>query len=354
MALTSQARGWTVEEVASLRGYCVEWAEPGRILVSRRNELFVTANVDQTPRWLGRFPDHWWRIIAARTRLGQRLLRFMFYNVLPLSDGSYFLTFGRQIGRLVDGRVLPIAGLRRPTRVLRSACALTATGDVYFGEYLRNTERGEIYIYRLPARTDRLEVVYTFAAGQVRHVHGVYVDPFQDQRLWCVTGDEQRECHISTTRDGFRTLDVVGGGDETWRCVSLAFTTANVYYGSDGEYISNHLYRIERSSGVRCRLSAVDGPVYYCATLGDDAYFGVTAELCPSQVGRSASVWHVGGDDAGTQVLEVKKDRWPVRYFLAGTWHFAAGFGLKDRVLVHAVALRGVDNRTFELRRTGS
>ena len=32
---------WTVEEVPELKGYTVEWAEPGNFYLSRRNVLFA-------------------------------------------------------------------------------------------------------------------------------------------------------------------------------------------------------------------------------------------------------------------------------------------------------------------------
>lgn len=342
---------WRAESVPAFRGYAVEWAEPGRIIVSRREQLFECSGVEPPQRRVAAFPQPPWRRLAARVRLAQRALRYMYYNVLPLADDSLFVTFGRQIGKFVDGAWQPVTGLKRPTRVLRSGCARTPDGDVYFGEYIGNVDRGEIHIYRLPAGETELQVVHTFAPKEIRHVHGVYQDPFDPSRLWLGTGDLESECQVATTTDGFRTLDVVGTGDETWRCVSLAFTKEFVYYGSDGEFAQNYLYRIDRDSGARTQLAAVDGPVYYAASTGDDVFLGVTAELCPSQVGRSAAVWNVQGQDPGQEVLSHEKDFWPGRYFLPGTWHFPAGPGLPNQLFVSGVALRGADHRTFCLKR---
>ena len=146
----------------------------------------------------------------------------------------------------------------RTGRVLRSACALADDGNVYFGEYFQNPEREPIHVYRYTPGAPKLETVYTFPAGAVRHVHGIYRDPYTS-RLWCLTGDRGDECRFLTTDDGFRSVDLVGSGDETWRCVSAQFTRDHVYYGTDAEFQTNHLYRFHRASGDRETLVEIDG-----------------------------------------------------------------------------------------------
>ena len=244
--------------------------------------------------------------------------------MLKLADGRLFFTFDRTIGTCRNGRFENLTGLVREARVLRGACAIDPRGDVYFGEYVGNPERHEIHIYRLPLGANRLEIVHTFAPGEVRHVHGIYADPVDDS-LWGVTGDRGGECRMFRSTDGFRTIQMVGSGDETWRCVSLQFSPRSNYYGSDAEFIENYLYFVDRATHERTTLAAIDGPVYYSAALGDDLFFGVTAELCPSQQGRHGSLWHVRDDEPGTCVLSIGKDLLPVRYFQAGTWQFPCG-----------------------------
>lgn len=220
---------------------------------------------------------------------------------------------------------------------------------MFFGEYVSNPERHEIHIYRFAPGASELEIVHTFEPGQVRHVHGIYADPYSPN-LWCVTGDRKSECRMMRTSDQFRTIETVGAGDETWRCVSLLFTPAGAYYGSDAEFIQNHLFFVPRATGERETLNPIDGPVYYSHALGPDLFFGVTAELCPSQQGRHASLWHVCDGERGERVLSIDKDYLPVRFFQPGTWQFAHGPGLPDRLLVHLVGLAGSDNRTYSLR----
>ena len=271
----------------------------------------------------------------------------MYFNVLPLRDGSLFLTFAKRVAILRDGEIRELRGLVRPCRILRSAAALAPDGAVYFGEYLLNNERGEMRVYRFAPGDDRLDVAHVFPAGAVRHIHGVFTDP-HDGSLWCLTGDAGSECRIMRTSDGFRTLDVIGSGDESWRSVSVLFAPDAIHYAMDAEFTQNYLFSVDRKSGERRQLAAIGGPVYYSFAAGAQHFFAVTAELCPSQQGSHAELWCVSEDERCERVTAIEKDRWSVRYFMPGTIDFPRGPGLRDRLLFRATALKG-DNRTWSL-----
>src|SRR5262245_16810143 len=155
---------WSVELAPELDGYTVEWAEPGRYLLSRRNRLFRADDLRCKPDLVGVVPAPFWQRAIARTRLGQRLARFMFYNAIPLADVRVFVTFNRDLGIVDESGFKNIAGLHRPFRVLRGACAVNPRGAVFFGEYLYNETRESIRIYRWEPDRLEAETVHTFAA----------------------------------------------------------------------------------------------------------------------------------------------------------------------------------------------
>lgn len=342
---------WTLEPVPALRGYAVEWVEPGELLLSRRNRLYRAPAPDAPRTPVADFPAPRWKVETSRLRAAQRLLRFFFYNVARLPDGTLFASFDRELGVLRDGAFERLSGLSRSCRVLRSACAVTPEGHVYLGEYTSNPDRGAMHVYRYVPGERAVEPVHRFPPGAVRHIHGIYHDPFSGA-LWCTTGDREGECRVLRTEDGFRSLEVVGAGDETWRTVSLQFTEDAVYYGTDAQFERNHMYRYERRSGRRDVLGPVDGPVFYSHALGRDLFFTVCAELCPSQVGRSATLWHVAPDGRLAPVRSFEKDVLPVHWFMFGTLNFPRGPGAGDEVLLHGVAVRDADDRSFRLKRT--
>ena len=172
--LTSSS--WTLTEEVALRGFSVEWAEPGRLILARRNELYEAAGPDATPRPLGRLDAGPWRPLLARIRPAQRALRFGFYNLLRLPDGTFFYTFDKGVG-IWDGRSFaPLPGLVRPTRVLRGAAALDREGEVWFGEYVG--QRGSARDPRLPLpprhlpRRDRVHLPAWRGATRARDLRG--------------------------------------------------------------------------------------------------------------------------------------------------------------------------------------
>lgn len=336
-----------LRDLPALRGFGVEWAEPGHLVVSRRNRLYAGSSPAGPFRPVGDVPAPLYRRIAARSRPLQRLLRHMIYNVLRLGDSVYFVTFDRSVGVLENGEFRPLRGWDEYARVLRGACAIGRDGAIYFGAYLGNPKRREVRIFRYALGQSDMEVVYTFAPGIIRHVHGVFADPW-DNSLWVTAGDIGDECRILRTSDYFRSIEQVGGGDETWRCVCLQFTETGIVYGMDAQFCQNWLYVIERETGRRRALQALEGPVYYSASRGRSLYFAVTAELCPSQVGRAATLWEVHPDRTCTRVAIFKKDWLPVRYFMPGTLDFPNGPGLPDQLLFRCTAVVP-DNRVMSL-----
>lgn len=369
---------WLVEEESGLRGYAVEWVDADEILVSRRNTIYRidrgalqrTGSTTQehgarAPRAhpvggsLGAAPAlepvvqvaaPAWKRLVSSVRPVQRLLRHMVYNVVKLANGDLFITFAKSVGVARRGKYRALAGLTRPCRVLRGGVASDRDGVLYFGEYLTNARREPMRIYRYNPASGVLDVAHEFAAGTVRHVHGIYSDPYSGE-LWCLTGDFGSECRMLSSKDGFATHEEFGAGDESWRCVSVQFTKEHVYYATDAEITNNRLYRAERRSGERHVLGELDGPVYYSCARGDALFFAVTAELCPSQRGRSASLWHVDAEGRLNKLVAFEKDVWPVSFFLPGTIHFPNGPEVAEELFFQTVALRGVDGRTFRVYR---
>ncbi len=231
-----------IEIVPELRGYQIEWAEPGNYYLSRRNVLYHSADLKQPFSEIGRVAVPSWKALAANFRLAQRLFRFFFYNVIPLANGEIFVTFDKTVGVFRGSKYVTLDGPVRPCRVLRSGCAVDSKGDVYFGEYLANDERGEMRVYRYRPGSDSVEVAHTFPAGSIKHIHGLYFDKYADA-VWCLTGDKPTECQMLRTTDGLATVETVGSGDETWRAVSILFTEKHFYYGTDAEYRDNEIFR---------------------------------------------------------------------------------------------------------------
>ena len=341
---------WTVEEVPELKGYTVEWAEPGNFYLSRRNVLFASADLVPPFKKVAVINAPGWKQLASNFRLAQRLLRFMVTNVVPLENGEIFVTFDKSVGVIRNNKYESLAGLLRPCRVLRSACAIDGRGDIYFGEYLANDERGEMRVYRYKLGGDSLEVAYTFPPSAIKHIHGIYFDKFSNSLL-CLTGDNEAECRIIRTGDGFASTETIGEGDESWRAVSILFDEQAMYYGTDAEFRENLIYGLDRASLGRKTLGEVSGTVFYSKQLGDDLFFATTAENAPSQSENVAALWNVSPDRECRELARFHKDRWHGTLFMFGTIHFPYK-NQSDGELYFSLVGVNEDNRTYRILRS--
>lgn len=340
---------WAIEGVTELRGYTVEWAGEGDYYLSRRNVLYHSADLRPPFTTVAVIPAPAWKQAASGLRLAQRLLRFMVTNVVPLGGGELFVTFDRSVGVVRDGRYVELSGLQRPCRVLRAACAIDHLGDLYFGEYVMNDTRSDVRVYRYRVGADGLEVAYTFPAGAIRHIHGVYFDRYTGA-LVCLTGDADRECRMLRTEDGFRTVHTLGEGDETWRAVSVLFDEAAMFYGMDAEFRSNHIFRVDRRTADRTSLTEVNGTVYFSKRVGTELFFTTTAENGSDLKAGAAAIWRVSPEGGCAEIATFQKDAWHGTLFQFGTVHFPYASASEDALYFSVVGVKE-DNQTFCIRR---
>lgn len=335
----------------SLAGCAVEWASESKLIVSCGRALHECDVHGESYRLLGEIPRPIGVRAVSAIRLGQRLLRELYYNVVPLRDGRLFVTYGREVGIIADGKFSALQGVVRPARILRGGCALDADGSVYWGEYFDNAHRGEIHIYRWDPVGNRASVVYTFPPGAIYHVHAVHSDP-TDGSLLCLTGDRTTECRFLRSRDGFTSVETIGAGDESWRFVSLVPRQRDWLVATDAEFRQNQIALIDRETRVRTPIVETVGPVYYSAHVGNVSFFGSSAERCDVQPDPRAVLYAVCGE-AVTTIQSFEKDlgksRLLWRLFLPGTLHFPSNGGVGRSLYVSGIGVRGLDARVMRV-----
>lgn len=341
--------GWQIEKLPELKGFTIEVAEQENFILSKANSLYNTKDLRKPFEKIAEIKAPLWKKFSSNFRPAQRLLRFMVTNVIPLENNDLFVTFDKSVGLIKNGNYKSLEGLERPCRVLRSACAIDNKGDIYFGEYLANPEREEMFVYRFIKESGFLEKIFTFKKNEIRHIHGLYFDKFTNA-IYCLTGDEKRECKILKTTDGFKKTEIIGEGDESWRAVSLLFSEDNFFYGTDAEFRENEIFRVDRQSLDRKAICKVSGTVFYSKKIGEDLFFTTTAENAPSQKENVAALWHIDEIDNCTEIIKFKKDWFNKTLFMLGTIHFPTINNFKDRLYFHLVGVDD-DNQTFCLKR---
>jgi hypothetical protein len=340
---------FSLTNLPSLNLYTCEWFSQDGYIFSLGNNLYHSNSISSKFIYIGCFPESRIKQFVTRFSIVRRFLRSTFYNVLPLNNGTYFVSYGKQIGVIKEKRFIPFTEIEKPFRILRSASAIDNKGNVFFGEYSSNNERKPVKIYKYSYAENLLKVVYEFPAGTIRHIHGIYFDKYTNF-LWCLSGDIGAENRISYSKDEFKTITTIGSGDESWRAVSILFTEKYFYYGMDAEYAENYIIKVKRSDHSRKKIVKVNGPVYYSYKFNGFLIFAVTAELCPSQVDKSAALYALDQDDNVTRIIDFEKDFFSVKYFLPGAFYFPAGPGINQSLLINTVALKNSASNTFYLK----
>jgi hypothetical protein len=325
----------------------IEWQDKEKIIFSKGNKLFSSKHNFTNQILVGEFPTSILYNFLTQFSILKRLFRFYYYNVCPIGKNKIFVTFGKSLGIFENGNFFSITGLKRPARFLRNACAQDKKGGVYLGEYISNLQRDDIHIYYLAPNSRKLKIVYTFNKNTIRHVHGIYKDPYSND-LWVLTGDVKDECKILKTSNEFKTLEVVGSGNDNWRAVSIQFTEKNLYFGTDAEFDKNYIFKMDRATYKTKVVSEVDGPIYYSCKIKNQIIFAVTAEGCPSQKVNKAVLWKLNKNNTASQIKSYDKDIFPIQ-LMPGIIHFANGEA-GDYIFGYGIGLKKLNHKTIKIQ----
>ncbi len=230
----------------------------------------------------------------------------------------------------------------------RVADAGSAGPALYYGEYRPNPERSPVHVWRSTDCAATFDPAWTFS--DVRHVHGVFADPFDPTAIWVTTGDDDSESAIWRTPDGFRTLEPIVRGGQQARAVDLVFTAEAVYFGSDTPREQNCLYRLDRPSGRVDRQQPVAGSVFWGRATPDGwRVFSTVVEKSTVNTSRYAELWATPpGRDEWRCILRLRKDPFHDKYFDHGQIRFPAGPGEPGAIWITPYAVSG-DQRSRKI-----
>jgi hypothetical protein len=327
-------------DVRTLRGE-VLYVGPEQVWLARGRHLLVSRDDGDMWRAAGRLSLGPTRRLAFSTRLGRRLTRAGIHHVFP-EPGVAFA--GRHIFRRDSdaGRDPTRTGPTfRPVAAVSGSRPLCVAADgvgIYYGEYLRNSDRGPVRVWGSRDEGRTWEPLHTF--DRVRHVHGIHYDEWTGA-LWVTTGDEDDESAIWRTSDGFETVERVTGGSQQLRAVQLLFTADHVYFGSDTPREPNHLYRLRRADGHVERLQAVGSSVFYGCRVGTHLFFSTAAEPSDVNSTQRVEIWQGESGEVWSRIRCYTPDVWPSRLFQYGQVTFPAGPGDGRRLYFTPRGVRG-------------
>ncbi len=236
------------------------WATRGRTILRKHGSLWEK---------ISRFPAVWPRDLFGWWRPLARAFRSDKCNLYVNKAGNVLGIRGGRVYALRNKRMVALFALQGDC-VLHGSLCEDEYGWTYFGEYFMNPKRGPVRIWRIDPTLTQWEVAYEFPAGCIRHVHGIYRDPFEPSALWATVGDYEGECFFICSYDRFATFQRFGDGSQVWRAVRLFFTAEYIGWLTDSHIEDNHA----------CRMSRLDGSLEIGQPLDCSGWYGAETREC--------------------------------------------------------------------------
>ena len=224
------------------------------------------------------------------------------------------------------------------------------SGNIYFGEYFQNMNKQAVNIYCSKDNAQTWSIAYTFEAGNINHIHGLFFDKYTN-RIWVATGDRENECIIGYTEDEFKTFkELFRGGQENRTC-QLFFYKDFIVFGTDTQYEQNVIKKIDRKTLEITELQKVQGSVIKGGQVGDVAFISTTVEPSKVNTDKYAHLWVTKDGLHWEERYKAKKDWLPATLFQFGTFEFPQYYGIEklERLYFSGRALKSLDGKSMSI-----
>lgn len=211
-------------------------------------------------------------------------------------------------GKFVKTLKLRHYGVGTGRGILSNGLLSVNGSHIYFGEYFRNSERTDVLIYVSKNNGRSWDVAHKFDSGIIRHIHALQKDPYTG-KLWFCSGDEDPEAMIGWSENGFKNINLIGKGKQSWRTAQLVFTEDAVYWGADtGSNDLAGIYRWDKLSGKTTKLYKSDGAILYGTRLaGGSMVFSTDREGFPNERDKKTRLIVVDRND---RIVKMEMGTW--------------------------------------------
>jgi hypothetical protein len=298
-------------------------------------KIFKHNNEDIRFEYLFNLPVHTrLEFLSYKNNLISRLLRNGLHHLAPLSTNIYAFIYNKRVCVVENNDIVldqQILGSR--------PLSFEKIGDkILFGEYRSNPERSGVSVFSIE-RNDIFSIKKLYTFNGIRHIHGIYQDPFSDI-IYITTGDEDSEAAIYKTDDFFKSIERVIYGSQQTRTIKLLFDEEYIYFGSDAPHEKNYLYKLNKRNNNITRLTSVGSSVFHGCKINNWFFFSTAIE--PSKVNKTkyAEVWASPDGNNWKCILRFKKDILPMRYFQYGQIFFPNGPGDGENLWISPFATK--------------
>jgi hypothetical protein len=297
--------------------------------------------------------------VIRMSSLAQRLLRAQVYRmrVLPNGNKVYIFKGGIYTQRAGEPKAYLCHSIERGSRPI----SLANRGDdlIVFGEYWSNNEREPVHIYGSYDGGVTWDVVYSFDARSIRHVHGISYDRFEDC-FWICTGDYDDECRLIRASKDFKDLQIVRQGGQGFRFYSITVTEDLLLTATDSPIEPNQICLYHKQSDRFERVASIENSNFYHCVIGRQAFVSTNAEASETHDESASYVWTGSLDEGDWRHLFSFPVDMPYRFstlpfvpdglFQFSRVHFPEGDAPDNVLVCYGTGLAGISDAMVSYR----
>lgn len=344
------------------------WADDGKtLLYYARGKLYLREGKEV--RRLCSLPLNGSKKLLSCNRLASRIFRIEPRAALIVGEAALVAWMGSiDLVDLHDGK---IESLLRSREGFSNPLYFTPVAGNKFlavwGDYGTNPGRQSVAIWGLDVNLE-IRVLYKFAPGTIRHIHGIVPRRMGGGGFYVFTGDMEKDSGIYVASEDFSNVQPLAVGEQRFRAVRGFPVEEGLIYATDSASIENHVYRLyEDGAGSWQRLDdlgVINGPCIYGGTISDGYLFTTTVEPDENRRGfasflscsigpgvRTSEATAVFVSECATlsEVARIKGDGLPLKAFQYGSLQMPSGVAPSSDVWAYARSLKGVDGRAIRL-----
>lgn len=344
-------------------GYRPLYIDGKLLYCSSGSNVYVTEDCGRSFSFLYSFHPHGkYRYLANIHHIIDRIFRQSVYRFLVTRSGRHVFTcrggvYVRDNASVCADMVYAIDRGSRPTSL-----AYKPEGIVVWGEYFANSARGCVSIYGSFNEGQNWEPVYTFQPGEIRHVHGITYDKWEDA-FFIATGDYGGEARLIRASSDFSSVTTLLSGGGQNRFYSMCATKKYLMLTTDSPNGDNYIVKYSKVDNTAERISRVQNSSFYSCIVGDYYICSINAE--PLELGqpveyasrndlRRVHIWATSlTTGLSRNILTVEKDRWsslndapflPSALLQCSRFFLPDGANGTESLFCYGIGVKGLDN----------
>ena len=319
-------------------------------LVSNTSETILNFKSSKLNFFLSKF-SIFTRILRLNIRCGLKISDhvIVFYKgskIYELNKNSKTISNGYSI---IDGS--------RPFSFTKISNLKNFDDGVYFGSYIHNPNKNPVSIYKR-IKEDIWDVVYTFPAGEIEHIHNIIVDPHKNL-VYVLTGDFKNASAIWIAKNNFTEIIPILRGKQIYRGCVGSVSSKGLLYATDTPFENNsiRLLTLVNDNWISKKIHHINGPSIYGCKWRDDTVFSTSVEsdgfakpsliykLFGSKRGKGIKenycIIYKGNIERGfKEIYRVKKDSLPFYLFQFGVLIFPSGINNSFFLPIYHIATK--------------